>query len=176
MPRSITDRTPREGDEQFITITGRRSTIEYAVASVAERLIPVRRGACVVGLLTGPSTAKGIPHVTGVRTMEGEEISADLIVDAMGRSSKLPNWLEAIGARRPIEEAEDSGFIYYTRFFRLRPGSFPSYRASLQTHFHSFSVLTLPGDAGTWSVTLFISTGSVAGRRHFASYRRPRQR
>ena len=44
--------------------------------------------------------------------MEGEEISADLIVDAMGRSSKLPNWLEAIGARRPIEEAEDSGFIY----------------------------------------------------------------
>ena len=98
MPRSITDRTPGEGDEQFITITGRRSTIEYAVASVAERLILVRRGACVVGLLTGPSTAKGIPHVTGVRTMEGEEISADLIVDAMGRSSKLPNWLEAIGS------------------------------------------------------------------------------
>ena len=125
MPRSITDRTPREGDEQFITITGRRSTIEYAVASVAERLIPVRRGACVVGLLTGPSTAKGIPHVTGVRTMEAEEISADLIVDAMGRSSKLPNWLEAIGARRPIEEAEDSGFIYYTRFFRSTTGVVP---------------------------------------------------
>jgi 2-polyprenyl-6-methoxyphenol hydroxylase-like FAD-dependent oxidoreductase len=162
MPPSITDRTPREGDERFTTITGRRPAIEYAVASVAERLLLVRRGACVVGLLTGPSTAKGIPHVAGVRTMEGEEISADLIVDAMGRSSKLPNWLEAIGARRPIDEAEDSGFIYYTRFFRSTTGVVPPCRASLQTHFHSFSVLTLPGDAGTWSVTLFISSGDQA--------------
>jgi len=162
MPPSITDRTPREGDERFTTITGRRPAIEYAFASVAERLLPVRRGAGVMGLLTGPSTAKGIPHVTGVRTMEGEEISADLIVDAMGRRSKLPNWLEAIGARRPIEEAEDSGFIYYTRFFRSATGVVPPCRASLQTHFHSFSVLTLPGDAGAWSVTLFISSGDQA--------------
>ncbi len=162
MPRSITDRTPREGDEQFITITGRRPTIEYAVASVAERLIPVRRGVSVVGLLTGPSAAKGIPHVTGVRTMDGEEVPADLIVDAIGRRSRLPNWLEAIGARRPIEEAEDSGFIYYTRFFRSTTGVVPSCRAALQTYYHSFSVLTLPGDAGTWSVTLFISSGDQA--------------
>src|SRR5580692_3544570 len=50
MPSSVTDRTPREGDERFITITGRRPTIEYAFASVAESLIPVRRGVAVVGL------------------------------------------------------------------------------------------------------------------------------
>ena len=129
---------------------------------VAERLIPVRRGVSVVGLLTGPSAAKGIPHVTGVRTMDGEEVPADLIVDATGRRSRLPNWLEAIGARRPIEEAEDSGFIYYTRFFRSTTGVVPSCRAALQTYFHSFSVLTLPGDAATWSVTLFISSGDQA--------------
>jgi len=48
MPPSITDRTPREGDERFTTITGRRPAIEYAFASVAERLLPVRRGAGVV--------------------------------------------------------------------------------------------------------------------------------
>jgi hypothetical protein len=99
MPPSVTDRTPREGDERFITITGRRSTIEFAFASVAERLFPVRHGVAVVGLLTGPSDAKGIPHVTGVRTVDGEEVSADLIIDAMGRGSKLPSWLEAVGAR-----------------------------------------------------------------------------
>jgi 2-polyprenyl-6-methoxyphenol hydroxylase-like FAD-dependent oxidoreductase len=137
MPQSINDRTPREGDERFITITGRRPAIEYAVASVAERLLPVRRGACVVGLLTGPSAVKGIPNVTGVRTADGEEVSADLIVDAMGRSSKLPNWLEAIGARRPIEEAEDSGFIYYTRFFRATTKLVPPSRGRLLTHFRS---------------------------------------
>jgi 2-polyprenyl-6-methoxyphenol hydroxylase-like FAD-dependent oxidoreductase len=162
MPPSVTDRTPREGDERFITITGRRPVIEYAVASVAEKLLPVRRGASIVGLLTGPSAAKGIPHVIGVRTGDGEEVSADLIVDAMGRGSKLPNWLEAIGARRPIEEAEDSGFIYYTRFFRSTTGVVPPCRAALLIYFHSFALLTLPGDAGTWSVTVYISSGDSA--------------
>ena len=165
MPPSITDRTPREGDERFITITGRRPTIEYAVASVAEKLLPVRRGASVVGLLTGPSAANGIPHVTGIRTADGDEVRADLIVDAMGRRSKLSNWLEDIGARPPIEEAEDSGFIYYTRFFRSTNGIVPAYRTGLQTYFHSFSLLTLPGDAGTWSVTLFTFSGDHALRK-----------
>jgi 2-polyprenyl-6-methoxyphenol hydroxylase-like FAD-dependent oxidoreductase len=150
MPPSITDRMSREGDERFITITGRRPAIEYAVASVAERLLLVRRGVSVAGLLTGPPAAKGIPHVTGVRTVDGEEVSADLIVDAMGRRSKLPQWLEAIGARRPIEEAEDSGFIYHTRFFRSTTGVVPPCRAALLTYFHSFGLLTLPGDTGTW--------------------------
>jgi 2-polyprenyl-6-methoxyphenol hydroxylase-like FAD-dependent oxidoreductase len=162
MPPSITDRTPREGDERFLTITDRRSTIEYAVASVAEELIPIRRGASVVGLLTGTSAAIGIPHVTGVRTTDGEEVFADLIIDAMGRRSNLPNWLEAIGARRPIEEAEDSGFNYYTRFFRSATGAMPAYLTELLTYFHSFSFLTLPGDAGTLGVTVVISSSDQA--------------
>jgi len=159
MPPTIADRTPRDGDQRFTTITGRRSTIEYAVASVAEKLLPIRRGVTVVSLLTGPSAAKGIPHVTGVRTTDGEEISADLIIDATGRASKLPDWLEAIGARRPTEESEDLGFIYYSRFFRSKNGVVPPYRAGLHTYFHSFSLLTLPSDAGIWSVTVFISSG-----------------
>jgi 2-polyprenyl-6-methoxyphenol hydroxylase-like FAD-dependent oxidoreductase len=162
MPPSINDRSPREDDERFITITGRRPTVEYAVASVAERLLPVRRGVSVVGLLTGPPGAQGIPHVTGVRTMDGEEVSADLIINAMGRNSKLLNWLDVIGARPPIEEAEISGFLYYTRYFRSTTGAVPPYRAALQTYFHSFSLLTLPGDAGTWSVTVFISSDDHA--------------
>ena len=165
MPSSITDRTAREGDKRFITITGRRPAIEYAVASVAERLLPVRRGAPVVGLLTGSPTAQGIPHVTGVRTVDGNDVFADLIVDAMGRNSKLPNWLEAIKTRPPIEEAEISGFIYYTRYFRSTTGAVPPYRAALQTYFHSVSLLTLPGDSGTWSVTVFISSDDHALRK-----------
>src|SRR5215469_5409117 len=162
MPQSITDRMPREGDERFVTITGRRPAIEYAFASVAERLMPVCRGASVVGLLTRPSAVKGIPHVIGVRTIGGEEVSADLIIDAMGRTSKLPNWLEAVGARRPIEEAEDSGFIYYTRYLRSKTGVIPAYRAEVLIYSHSFALVTLPGDAGTWSVTVFISSGDQA--------------
>jgi 2-polyprenyl-6-methoxyphenol hydroxylase-like FAD-dependent oxidoreductase len=134
MPPTIADRKPRDGDQRFIAITGRRPTIEFAVASVAEKLLPIRRGVGVASLLTGPSTANEIPHVTGVRTMDGEEVLAALVIDATGRASRLPEWLEAIGARRPIEESEDSGFIYYSRFFRSRNGAIPPFRTGRLTH------------------------------------------
>src|SRR5215475_2885503 len=62
MPPSITDRAPREGDERFLTITGRRPTIEYALGRAAETLVTVRRGIPVLGLLTGSSTTTEIPH------------------------------------------------------------------------------------------------------------------
>lgn len=159
VPPSIADRGRRDGDERFVTVTGRRVTIEYAAARAAESAIPIMRGVSVEGLLTGPPAANGIPHVTGVRTVDGKEFSADLVVDAMGRRSKLPDWLEAIGARRPIEEAEESGFIYYTRFFRSTKGELPPCRSALLAHFHSFSLLTLPGDSHTWSATVFVFSG-----------------
>jgi 2-polyprenyl-6-methoxyphenol hydroxylase-like FAD-dependent oxidoreductase len=43
MPPFIEDRTPREGDERFVTVTGRRPVIEYAVATAAQNL-DIRRG------------------------------------------------------------------------------------------------------------------------------------
>ena len=76
----------------------------------------------------------------------------------MGRGSKLPRWLESAGARPPIEEAEISGFVYYTRYFRSTSATVPLCHAALQTYFQSFSLLTLPGDAGTWSVTVVITS------------------
>jgi len=36
MPPTIEDREPRPGDERFVTVTGRRPVIEYAVATTAE--------------------------------------------------------------------------------------------------------------------------------------------
>jgi 2-polyprenyl-6-methoxyphenol hydroxylase-like FAD-dependent oxidoreductase len=159
MPPFITDRAPRPGDERFVTVTGRRPAMEYAVATTAERVLTVVRGVSIGGLLTGPSAAPGVPHVVGVRTTGGAEIRADLVVDAMGRRSKLPEWLDGIGARRPIEEAEDSGFIYYSRYFRSATGEVPRPRAGLVANFHSWSLLALPGDSGTWSITVSIFSG-----------------
>jgi 2-polyprenyl-6-methoxyphenol hydroxylase-like FAD-dependent oxidoreductase len=126
MPPFITDRAPRDGDERFVTVTARRPVIEYAVASTAERRLGIRRGVTVTGLVTGPPATPGIPNVTGVRTAGGEELAADLVIDAMGRRSTLPAWLTALGARPPAEVAEDSGFTYYTRYFRRTDGTVPS--------------------------------------------------
>jgi 2-polyprenyl-6-methoxyphenol hydroxylase-like FAD-dependent oxidoreductase len=76
----------------------------------------------------------------------------------MGRRSILPKLLEAAGGDPVHEEAEDSGFLYYSRFFRSADGSLPAPRAQLLTHLGSFSILTIPAEAGVWSVTVYVST------------------
>ena len=86
--------------------------------------ITIRRGVSIKGLVTGPPAAKGVPHVTGLVTDTGEQISADLVVDATGRRSPLTAWLEAAGTRPPIEqESKISAFMYYGRHFRSPDGS-----------------------------------------------------
>ena len=161
LPPFIEDRAPRAGDERFVTITGRRPVIEYAVATAA-RDLDIRRGVHVTELVTGPAAVTGVPNVTGVRTSDGEELAADLVIDAMGRRSTLPAWLAGLRAQPLAEEAEDSGFTYYTRNFRSADGSLPPFITGLLTPFDSFSLLTLPGDAGTWSVTVYISSRDQA--------------
>ena len=115
----------QDGDERFEALTGRRPVIESVLARLAESTpgIGIRRGVAVAGLLTGTPTAPGVPHVTGVRTESGESIDADLVVDTTGRRSSLPTWLDSVGAKKPVEELEDSGFVYYGRHFRSQDGS-----------------------------------------------------
>ena len=102
----------REGDERFETVTARRPVLEAAVAAVAEQTpgLAIRRGVAVTGLVTGPESVDGVPHVTGVLTGEETATRADLVVDATGRRSPVSAMLEGIGARRPAEEREDCGF------------------------------------------------------------------
>ena len=159
MPPSITDRTPRAGDDQFRTVTARRPVLEQVLAEAAdaETGLEIRRGVSVAELVL--RAGNGTPHVTGVRTESGEQLDADLIVDAMGRRSQLPRWLEAAGTRPVHEEAEDSGFIYYSRFFRAASAGMPEYRAPLLMPIGTFSLLTLPSDNDTWSVTVYTSAG-----------------
>jgi 2-polyprenyl-6-methoxyphenol hydroxylase-like FAD-dependent oxidoreductase len=160
LPPSLTDRTPRPFDAELWTYTGRRPVVERVFAEAANRepQVTVKRGVRVAQLLGGTraSAFKNTPHVIGVRTADGQELRADLVVDASGRQSRSPTWLEAIGARPPFEEGADSGFAYYTRYFR---GTLPERRAGGLTPIGSISVLTLPGDNGTWSVTVFSAAG-----------------
>jgi 2-polyprenyl-6-methoxyphenol hydroxylase-like FAD-dependent oxidoreductase len=163
LPSPITDRAHRPGDERFVTLTGRRPVIEYAFACVAAKTVDVRRGEQVAELLTGPSAVPGVPHVTGVRTESGKRLDADLVIAASGRRSALPRWLAAAGARAPLEEVEDFGFNYYTRYF-ASPSGPPRPRAGLLTPIGSFTLLTLPADNRTWSVTAYAPSGDLALR------------
>lgn len=114
LPPMITDRDPRPGDGRFLTDTARRSTAEYTMAAAAriEPRVTIERGITVAGLRTGPSVINGVPHVVGAITVDGHELRAGLVVDAMGRRSRIGRWLTSAGGRPPYEETADYGFTY----------------------------------------------------------------
>jgi flavin-dependent dehydrogenase len=147
------DDATREGDERFETIAARRPIIEAAFAHVAEDSVGMKvvRGVTV----EGPIADDG-PRVTGVRTADGESYLADLVVDATGRRSKITDWITALGGRPPDEEAADTGFAYYTRFYE---GPLPEYRGTIVTASESFYVLTIPSDNETWTIAVIAMAG-----------------
>ncbi len=146
----------RDGDDRFETVTARRPVLEAVLATVAAATpgVTIRRGVTVTGLLTDSTVAGSVPRVTGVLAAGGLTLRADLVVDCGGRRSALTSWLSAVGARRPAEERDDRGFVYYGRHYQSRTGTLPESRTNVVQRHESVSILTLPGDNGTWSVTL----------------------
>ncbi|MFS8098460.1 hypothetical protein LFM09_15115 [Lentzea alba] len=102
---------PRQpGDEDLVYLWVRRPMIEWALrrAAVAEpgvRLIAGRQVTCLV------------PGARGLHLDDGQEIAADVVVDALGRYRCPPGWPRA--AAKPSE----CGAIYYCRYFALAPGA-----------------------------------------------------
>ncbi len=175
LPEAITGGW-RDGDERFTTITGRRPVLEAALgrATEGEPGVEVHRGQSVIGLTAAERVPDGIPHVTGVVTGDGRCRSADLVVDAGGRRSRLPDLLTTIGARRPAEELADLGYTYYGRHYRSADGSIPPMLGPPLQAYDSVSWATLPADNGTWSVVLVTvaGDGAVRAARHVEHWER----
>lgn len=66
-------------------------------------------------------------RITGVRILpqepggSEETLHADLVVDAMGRGSRTPVWLEQLGHERPAEQRVRVDVAYASRVVRLPP-------------------------------------------------------
>jgi 2-polyprenyl-6-methoxyphenol hydroxylase-like FAD-dependent oxidoreductase len=163
----------RPEDEELAILGIRRPLIEWALrrAVVAEPDIRVESGARVVGL----QAARGdVPLVTGVETTNGP-IAANLVIDAMGRRSPVPAWIEGLGGRSMAEESSDCGVIYYTRYYRVRDGRslpdgpwLPTPRADLGYGLFS----SFPGDNGTFAGLVAIPPGDQDLKilRHTAAF------
>jgi 2-polyprenyl-6-methoxyphenol hydroxylase-like FAD-dependent oxidoreductase len=111
------------GPATSTTLCLTRPLLEHGVRTrvLAHPRITAVQGTDVVGL-TGT-----VERVTGVLLRErgGEradteptELAADLVVDASGRSSRTPEWLERLGVARPVEDHVESGIGYATRVYR----------------------------------------------------------
>ena len=108
------------------------------------------------------ATSEPIPvaRVVGVATDTGP-VAADLVVDANGRRSPVPDWLEAAGAARPRREAADYGIEYWTQWFRLHPGaSFPSWSGPPTVLLGECGIVRVPVDGGHFSITVYVAGGN----------------
>jgi 2-polyprenyl-6-methoxyphenol hydroxylase-like FAD-dependent oxidoreductase len=157
----------RDGDQRHQSLTGRRPMVEAVVERVTATTpgVTVHRGVAVRGVLTADARTSAAPHVTGVVADDGTEHRADLVVDAGGRRSAAPEWLDAVGARPVREWRDDCGFVYFARHFRSADGSMPPLFGPPLQAYESVSTLTLPADNGTWGVGLIASARDTPFRR-----------
>jgi 2-polyprenyl-6-methoxyphenol hydroxylase-like FAD-dependent oxidoreductase len=93
---------------------------------------------------------------TGVSESE-PTIYADLVVDASGRGSRMPCWLEALGYGRPDETVINAHVGYATRLYR-RPTGLPAGRQGLFLQAapptHTRAGVAVPIEGNRWIVTV----------------------
>jgi 2-polyprenyl-6-methoxyphenol hydroxylase-like FAD-dependent oxidoreductase len=120
--------------------------VTMARRSVAEPRFDRARGR-VTGVLLDPA---------GPESDDSEFIAADLVVDAAGRGTRLPAWLEQWGFQRPVEQVLDIGIHYATQQFRIPEGLIAEkVVVAGASHDQSLGLGMLCYEDGTWVLTTF---------------------
>ncbi|MDH2424486.1 FAD-dependent monooxygenase [Sphaerisporangium sp. TRM90804] len=118
----------KQQNADMLCVGASRPMLEYHVRNRTQALgnVTFLERHDILGLTTSPDRSK----VTGVRVQnqlgEGveETLDADLVVDASGRGSRTPVWLEDLGYPRVKEERKKIGLGYVTQHYRLRTDPF----------------------------------------------------
>jgi len=155
------DRTPHPGDDDLVLLACRRTTYEWVLrrSALADgEHVTFRDGVVVRGLLVEHG------RVVGVQTDAGE-VRAHVVVAANGRRSTLPAWLDAAGLGPMPEEEEDTGIVYWSRFYRLLdPDVRPHVDGPIAGDLGYLKLAVFQGDNGTFSVTLATNSDDEAMR------------
>ncbi|MCY1019217.1 FAD-dependent oxidoreductase [Pyxidicoccus sp. MSG2] len=101
-------------------------------------------------------------RVTGLKvrapgSTEETRLEADLVVDASGRGSRMPQWLEALGQPRVEETRIQIDVGYATRLYRIPPGfdaGWKSLIVSAEFPTNRRFGTVIPVEGGRWTVTL----------------------
>ncbi|WP_156409178.1 FAD-dependent oxidoreductase [Mycobacterium sp. Root265] len=113
----------------------------------------------VVGLMSTPGGAR----VTGVQLVgdgEAKSVDADLVVDATGRGSRTPVFLEELGYGRPPEDELVVKLAYASQLFQMPRSALPE---------QSLAYFPEPGRPTTWALVGYendswiLTVGSMVG-------------
>ena len=155
------DRTRLPGDEDLVALACRRTTFEWVLRRIvlAEPHARLLDGHAVdaVTFEHGADTSTP-PRVTGVVLDDGSTLEADLVVEAGGRRADVPALLEPAGVAI-AERNEDTGIIYFSRFFELEPDAdYPEQVGPIGGDLGYLKYGVFPGDNRTFSITLATRT------------------
>ncbi|MFJ6834258.1 NAD(P)/FAD-dependent oxidoreductase [Streptomyces sp. NPDC091209] len=154
-PQGWFRRWPTVADDLLLTCCS-RDLLESVLRDAVLGTTPVTvRRAEALSLL---GTAE---RVTGVRVLADgaeEDLSADLVVDACGRGSRVEHWLETLGVTDIPTDEVDSGLVYASRIFRVPKGAedFPltQVEADPAASQPGRSANLVPIEGGRWLVSL----------------------
>lgn len=118
----------QQRDSGLLNISATRPVLEAHVRNRVLALpnVSLREGTVIQGLVASPDRSR----VIGVRLAgpgddaEQTVTAADLVVDATGRGSRTPAWLEELGYPRPAEEKIKIDLAYTSRYFRYSGPAF----------------------------------------------------
>ncbi len=151
---------PMPEDDDFIILSSRRVTLELVMRAyaLAQPNVTLLSGHRVTGLVM--SDDRKPLRVTGLKVEHAEitsDITADVVIDATGQTSRFAKWLREAGARLR-EESAPAGIIYFTRHYRLRSGCSEPERSEAPTvgdlDYIKYGVFR--ADNGWFSITLSV--------------------
>ncbi|TCC66055.1 2-polyprenyl-6-methoxyphenol hydroxylase-like oxidoreductase [Kribbella pittospori] len=160
-------------------VSSTRALLEWTVRSHVEKLTNLRffTEHEVTGLNVRPPGELAGLRLRDRRSGATAELPADLVVDASGRGSRLPEWLEDAGFAAPEESTIDSFLGYATRMFEIPAGFSARWNAVyLQPAppVHSRGGIMFPIEGNRWVLTLIGGGGDYPptdeqGFRDFAA-------
>ena len=145
--------------DEFTAYVPSRPHLEW---QIRRRVLEIDNVAIVQRPVAEPRFEPARQRVTGVLLdpdVGGEEpefIAADLVVDAAGRGTRLPVWLDQWGYQRAPEATVDIGIHYATRQFRMPEGLIAEkVVVAGASHDKSLGLGMLYYEDGTWVLTTF---------------------
>lgn len=108
-------------DADLATIACRRPVFDLALREAVAAEPNVRFHAGTAAALTFADET----HVAGVQLASGETVAGDVVVDACGRNSGVPRWLDQAGVVPLPEASFDCQLLYYSRHYRFREAPLP---------------------------------------------------
>jgi 2-polyprenyl-6-methoxyphenol hydroxylase-like FAD-dependent oxidoreductase len=161
---------PTELEETFTTYVPSRPQLEWQIRRRTAWLpnLQIRQRS-----VSAPRFDAAAQRVTGVvlDTLDGadaEVVPADLVVDAAGRGTRLPTWLQEWGFERPAEDTVGVGIGYATHQLRIPDGLIEEkVVVAGASREQPIGIGMLFYEDGTWGMTTF-GVGKVEPPHTFA--------